>query len=174
MAFDLVQILLAVRHQCQTYDEGYHLAAGEEISGTLLISTMTISGIEWENRELNPYREFLNRQPKAVIGGSALVYEGSFDTRKIAAVQHIVMANRLSAERKFAEARSEAREAITITPRSLRAHLALGTSLAGLNQTAEAKQELETRFADGPRLSPSGINQIAEAQRELRKLGSPE
>ena len=142
----------------------------EQISGNLLISAMTTSGIEWENNELNPYREFLHRQPDDVIAGTVLVYKGTFDIRAISAVQDVAIAKRMNAEGKFAEALQAAQSAVALTPQSVRARLQLGEALAGLKRTGEARKELEAALqlaAVQPQWYP---NEIAEGQRALRGL----
>ena len=63
-----------------------------EAEGLFFISDLTLSGIEWEPGDLNPYREFARATPVANIGGAILVYRGKFDLRDIAAVMHIARA----------------------------------------------------------------------------------
>jgi hypothetical protein len=142
----------------------------QRIEGTLLISSLTASGIEWENEELNPYREFLKRRPDDVIDGSILVFRGTFDLPGVAAVQHIANANHLNDQKKFAAARDEAQQGVALMPQSVRGHLALGDALAGLNANAQAKQAYETALrlaAAQPQWYP---NEIGIAQRELKKI----
>ena len=142
----------------------------EQISGNLLVSAMTISGIEWENNELNPYREFLHREPDAVIAGTVLVYKGTFDIREISAVQDIAIAKRMNGDGKYAEALEPGQRAVALTPQSVRARLQLGEALAGLKRTDEARKELEAALqlaAAQPQWYP---NEIAEGQRALRGL----
>lgn len=141
-----------------------------KIDGTVLLSAMTVSGIEWENDALNPYREFLHRKPDAVIDGSTLVFKGSFDMSEVAAVQHIALANRFNGDGKFAAAKVEAQQGLALMPNSVRGYIALGRALTGLHQDADAHAALDAalRLANAqPEWYP---NEIAAAQRELRKL----
>jgi hypothetical protein len=140
------------------------------VSGTLLISAMTISGIEWENAELNPYRAFLTDTPTDVVGGSILVFQGAYDMTGVAAVQHIAIANRLAGERQFAEAKTEAQSGLALMPASVRGYLALGNACAGLQQTASARQAFESALHLGQAMPAWYPNEIARAQRGLQAL----
>lgn len=142
----------------------------QKIEGTLLISAMTTSGIEWENEELNPYREFLKRQPDDVIDGSVLVFRGTFDLPGVAAVQHIANANHLNDDHKYAEARAEAEQGIALTPTSVRGYLALGDAFAGLNDKEQARQAYQAALRLAAAQAQWYPNEIGFAQRSLRKL----
>lgn len=142
-----------------------------EVTGTFVLSALTVSGIEWEPGELNPYHIFQNTRPVDNIAGAMLVYRGSFQLAGVTAVEHIAHAMQLQNEGKFSEALSDAEMAIALTPDSVRAHLAAGKALSALNRRAEAQRELQTtlRVAAHNGLAWYPI-QIAEAQRELRSL----
>ena len=144
-----------------------------EVTGTFILSALTVSGIEWEPGELNPYHSFQEAKPVDNIAGAMLVYRGTFHLQGVAAVEHIAHSMQLDGEGKFAEALSEAEMAVALTPGSVRSHLAAGKALSELNRKAEAQKELKTtlRVAAQNGLAWYPI-QIAEARRELRSLGS--
>ncbi len=143
-----------------------------EAEGLFFISDLTLSGIEWEPGDLNPYREFARATPVANIGGAILVYRGKFDLRDIEAVMHIARAYAVLGDRP-AEAASEARAAVAIMPASVRAHLVLGQALAASGRRDEARQEIEAAQRlmreTGPQWYPL---QIAAAHKTLNQLES--
>ena len=142
-------------------------------TGTFILSDLSVSGIEWERPELNPYREFLHTTPKAVIGGAMLVYEGTFDLSGAAAVQHLASADSLNDAKQFEQAEMQARQGIALLPESVRGHLTLGNALAGLNKKDEARQEFETALrlaTQRPEWYPAQLVAIRQA---LQKLKAP-
>jgi hypothetical protein len=163
---------------CKLLPPGAWGAPGDDviadINGTLLISALTTSGIEWENADLNPYRAFLTIPPHDVIGGSILVFEGNYHLPEVAAVQQIAIANRSLGEKNFAKARDAAQAALAEMPESVRACLALGNAFAGLHETDQARKA----FTDGLQLAqrkPEWYpNEIAEIQRRLAALSVPQ
>jgi 4-amino-4-deoxy-L-arabinose transferase-like glycosyltransferase len=142
-------------------------------TGTFILSDLSVSGIEWERPELNPYREFLHATPKAVIGGAMLVYEGTFDLSAAAAVQHMAVADSLNDAKQFEQAEARARQGIALLPESVRGHLALGNALAGLNKTDEARLEFETALKLATQRAEWYPIQIAQLRRALDKLATP-
>jgi hypothetical protein len=137
--------------------------------GTFIISDLTWSGIEWEPGDLNPYHNFQRVKPTDVIAGGLLVYEGEFDLSGVVAASHIAQSS-AKLDTNPEQAVVEAREAVALTPGSVRAHLVLGQALAKSNQVDEARAELEKAlglaYVD-PAWYPI---QIALARAELKKL----
>lgn len=90
------------------------------IRGTVVVSSVllsTFSGAEWLDT-------FERLTPKDRIGGSTmLVYEGEFDTRKLAALTELTAARRLSADADFVGALKHARRAVQIDPENGVTHL---------------------------------------------------
>jgi len=58
------------------------------LNGTVLISTNEAAGQSWGPGELNPYRQFFDREPDDIIANSILVFYGSFDVPLAAAAAH--------------------------------------------------------------------------------------
>ncbi len=142
-----------------------------QISGTVLLSDLTLSGIEWEPGDLNPYRDFFAATPVANIGGAMLVYQGRFDAKGIVAVAQIAQAMAMLGDHKPSEAFAQAQAATTLTPRSVRAHLLLGRALAALGRKDEARQQLQTALSLADQAGREWYPlQIAAAREELAKL----
>jgi predicted Zn-dependent protease len=111
-----------------------------------LLSDLTLSGIEWEPGELNPYRKFRDMTPAANIGGAILAYRGHLDLSGVVAAAHIARAMAML-DNKPLDALAEAQAAVALTPKSVRAHLTLARALAQTGQKVEARQELQTALA---------------------------
>jgi hypothetical protein len=142
-----------------------------EVSGTFVLSALTVSGIEWEPGELNPYYGFQKAKPLANIAGAMLVYHGTFHLQGVAAVEHIAHSMQLLNEVKCEEALSEAQMAIALTPDSVRAHLAAGKALVALKDRVAAQKELDRTLRLAAQTGEAWYPiQVAEARAELQKL----
>ena len=142
-------------------------------SGTFIISALTVSGIEWEPGELNPYLQFQRTTPKHVIGGAMLLYQGTFDLTGIVAATHVANSNDLHDSNQPAKALAEAQAGVSLMPKSVRAHLALGRALSALGRKAEARDELHNTLVLAHQIGDVWYPvQIADAKRELDKLGN--
>jgi len=139
-------------------------------SGTFVISALSVSGIEWEPGDLNPYLPFRRAKPIDVIAGCMLIYRGSFDLTSVAAVTHIVRSDDERDEHP-SDALADAQAAVQLTPRSVRAHLAFGRALSALGRKAEARAELRTALSLAHEIGDEWYpQQLADANRELRTL----
>jgi len=163
---------------CKLLPSGAWGAPGDDViadvNGTLLISALTTSGIEWENADLNPYREFLKILPRDVIGGSILVFEGNYHLPEVAAVQQIAIANRALGENDFAKARDAAQAALTGMPESVRAYLALGNALVGLQEANQAREAFMNGLQVAQKRPEWYPNEMAEIRRRLGALTVPQ
>lgn len=140
------------------------------VTGTFVLSDLSISGIEWETPELNPYRVFLPAQPIANIGGGVLVYRGTFDLSGVIAVASIARSNQ-ERESNASAALADAQIALSITPQSVRAQLALGRSLAALGRKDEARSALHAALAQAQKRGAEWYpGQIADIRWELENL----
>ena len=71
------------------------------IDGPVLISSAVLSGFETGTGPLNPYGQFQNVKPSAVVDYGVFVYEGHFDVPLAAALSHV----RANAPRRTERAR---------------------------------------------------------------------
>lgn len=111
------------------------------LTGTVVISGLSLSGIEWERADLNPYENFRKAKPVAVVGGADIIYQGTFDMTRLVAVHQSVQAMRLNEDKHFGEALPMAQAAVGTLPTSGFAHLQLAHALKGLGHRAEAHAE---------------------------------
>jgi 4-amino-4-deoxy-L-arabinose transferase-like glycosyltransferase len=151
-------------------DSAAGAAPPAEATGTFVISSLAMSGIEWEPGALNPYAKFLQGRPAANIGGAMLVYEGTFDLRAAQAAELIALSG-ASLEKNAALAAEQARRAIALTPTSVRAYMALARADKVLGDAAGERDNfaasLKQAEATGAEWYPW---EMAEAKKALAAL----
>jgi hypothetical protein len=114
------------------------------ITGTVLISATDASGILWGPDNMNPYRQFFDRKPDALIGDAILVYHGTFDVPLLAAQMNATAAIGMLRQHRFAEAAALAQTAALQAPDSAEVNLALGQVLLATGHVAEGRQAMAT------------------------------
>ncbi|MGC2210169.1 MAG: glycosyltransferase family 39 protein [Candidatus Korobacteraceae bacterium] len=121
-----------------------------------------------------PYAPFYESQPKARLGGSAMmVYEGEFDTRVAAARALDNQAKTLVLERQCAAAMLPAEEAVEMSPSTASAHYMYGVALLYNGRPDLALGECTTALKE---VLPDMVGQrvakdIAQNCTELRNQG---
>jgi hypothetical protein len=111
-----------------------------KLSGVLLVSTNEASGIGWGAGDVNPYGQFQELQPVAVIAGSVLVFKGNFDLPLAAAQSHANLAATLLYQHKFPEALAETQTAVALAPDSPEMQTNLCRLLLMMGRKAETAQ----------------------------------
>jgi hypothetical protein len=126
------------------------------IEGTILISADEAAGQNWGPDELNPYKQFFDKQPDDVIANSILVFRGSFDVSLASASSHAARARQLMIQRKLEDALREAQTAAQLFPDSadVQATLCLALALTPTNRKAEAKAVCKAAFSIARRVHP--------------------
>lgn len=109
------------------------------IDGTVLMSAGVLSGFEFGPGALNPYRQFQQLQPVAVIDDAVFVFEGHFEIPLASALGHAQHAMVLLDEKQLNEALAEAQAAVALAPDSVTTQSALGDALTALNRPDEAR-----------------------------------
>jgi hypothetical protein len=136
-----------------------------EASGLFIISGLSYAGVEWEPGELQPYKVFHGVQPSANIGGAMLVYHGTFDLRRVQAVNYIIRANR-ELQQDAPAALHDAQSALALTPTSVRARLAEAQALDRLQKREEANISFSLALTQAEQTGAAWYPaQIAEARR---------
>jgi len=97
-----------------------------KIDGPLLISGADLSGFEYGPVELNPYAQFQQLKPTAVIQNGVYVFDGHFAIPMAAAVGHVQKAQELLEAKQFEQALQEAQTAVQLAPTSVKAQATLG------------------------------------------------
>jgi tetratricopeptide (TPR) repeat protein len=113
------------------------------IEGTILVSGSEADGDYWGPGDLNPYEQFLHRQPDALIANSILVFHGQFDVSLLAALSHMNHAQQLAGRHEWDQALTEAHLAIGLAPRSAEARAVRGHILLAIGRTEEARRSFQ-------------------------------
>jgi hypothetical protein len=108
------------------------------IDGRVLISAGVLSGFEFGPYPLNPYEQFKQQKPEAVIDYGVFVYDGSFNIPLAAALSHGQKAGLLLAQNKAPEALAEAQQAEALAPDSASVNATLGKALDANGRVEEA------------------------------------
>jgi hypothetical protein len=113
------------------------------IQGEVLVSATELSGQLWGPDELNPYEPFRRQTPAENLGGSILVYRGTFNVPLLSALSSLGRIGDLASRHDFDAALEEARAAETLVPQSVDIQFALGRVLRQMGRGAEAQQAFE-------------------------------
>ncbi len=113
------------------------------IDGPVLISAGVLSGFEFGPAPLNPYEQFKQLRPEAVVDYGVFVYDGHFDIPLAAALSHAQKAGVLLAENDDLAALAEARQAETLAPDSASVNATMGKALDANGRSQDALQYYE-------------------------------
>jgi tetratricopeptide (TPR) repeat protein len=111
-----------------------------EIDGPVLISGADLSGFEYGPAELNPYAQFQQLKPTAVIQNGVYVFDGHFSIPMASAAGHVQKAEELLAAGQLEQALQEAQTAVQLAPTSVRAQLTLGDVQKAMGQAQNAER----------------------------------
>jgi len=125
-----------------------------EIDGPVLISGSNLSGYEYGPAELNPYAQFQELKPTAVIQNGVYVFEGHFALPMAAAIGHVQKANEFQAAKRLDEALAEAQTAVTLAPTSVKANVTLGDVLRAMGREDEARRSYEKALKLAQTIAP--------------------
>ena len=113
----------------------------ERIQGPVFLGSQSLTGFDFGPDELNPFQQFVNRRPAAVIGGEILEYDGDFNMPVTAALSHTGEAQKLLRQKQFDAAVAECKEAIALDPQLFPAHLFLLEIYQQRQQMDDAENE---------------------------------
>jgi len=161
-------------HAMPTADTGW--LGGSEIvpqviNGYVLISAGDLSGCEWASGRMNPYAIFQPLKPVEMIDYGVLVYHGSFQVDRAAALSRAQRANELLAQGKLPEALALAREAVSLDPGEITSQTALGDIAAKMGQKDEARKAWQAAIASAMRMEPEAqATTIPDLDGKLKRL----
>lgn len=116
----------------------------EEIQGPVFISSLTATGFDWGPEDMNPYNQFADLPPSAVLQGEILVFDGTFHVPKVSGMSHFLAANRLFAAGQPDEALLEAQAAAQLDPQFLPVHEMIAYLCAQKQEWEEAYRAYQT------------------------------
>jgi 4-amino-4-deoxy-L-arabinose transferase-like glycosyltransferase len=138
-----------------TFWFGMRLETPPVIQGPVFFSHLSLTFYESGSSLLNPYREFLKRQPTAVIEDGVFVYDGTFEVPYAAAFDRAIKAGDLLQQHQPEQALAEAQAAVALAPDSMQALMALGNAQKALQKDAEARVTFEKALAIAHRMEPT-------------------
>lgn len=109
------------------------------IDGPVLMSAGVLSGFEFGPGALNPYRQFQELQPVAVIDYGVFVYDGHFAIPLASALSHVQKSGVLLKEKDLPGALAEAEQAEGLAPDSATVNATLGRALDASGRKDEAR-----------------------------------
>jgi hypothetical protein len=112
----------------------------ELIHGPVLLSAGDWTWYEMGSSTLNPYRQFQDLQPAAVIQGGVLVYEGDFRVPLASALGRVAHSAALLERKDSGAALAEAQQAASIAPDAVQTQEALGDALASTGDRSAARE----------------------------------
>jgi 4-amino-4-deoxy-L-arabinose transferase-like glycosyltransferase len=113
------------------------------IDGPVLISAGNLSGVEFGPGSLNPYGQFKQLEPTAIIDYGVLVFDGQFDVSLASALRHIQRAENHLAAKQVDQALAEAQAAVTLAPNAVQTQLLLGDVFGVMGNTEQARAAYE-------------------------------
>ena len=125
------------------------------IEGPVLISASDLSGYELGSNVLNPYRDFQNLRPTAVIEHGVFVFDGTFNVPLASALGHVRRSQALLGRQQFDQALEEARTAAALAPDAMQPQMTLGAVLTAMHRDAEARPVYRKALAIARTMEPS-------------------
>jgi len=148
-------------HALPTADTGW--LGGAEIvppvlHGAVVVSAGDLSGCEWPDGLLNPYRSLQDVPPSEVIENSVFVYRGNggdgVHLEQAAALSRVQRIWTLLGQHQTSQALALAREAAAIAPGDLEAEMTLGNVEAAAGNKAAAQSAWQLALAAAKNLEP--------------------
>jgi len=125
------------------------------IEGPVLISASDLSGYELGSNVLNPYRDFQNLRPTAVIEHGVFVFDGTFNVPLASALGHVRRSQALLGRQQLDQALEEARTAAALAPDAMQPQMTLGAVLTAMHRDAEARPVYRKALAIARTMEPS-------------------
>jgi hypothetical protein len=138
------------------------------IDGPVLVSASDLSGFEFGPGPLNPYEQFKQLKPTAVIGHEVFVFDGHFDIPLASALSHVQKAQNLLAAGQSEQALAEAQAAVALAPESVQTRMMLGDVLAATGRADEARAEYEKALSLAKTIEPEfQVRSVPDIERKL-------
>jgi 4-amino-4-deoxy-L-arabinose transferase-like glycosyltransferase len=141
------------------------------IEGSVLVSASNLSSVEFGPGALDPYGQFKQLKPTAVIDDGVFVFDGKFELPLAAAISKVQKAQNLAEAKQLDAALLEAQAAVALAPESIQTQLALGDILRELGQTQEALKCYQKTMKLATTIEPEfQIRSVPGIQRRLKEL----
>ena len=141
------------------------------IDGPVLISASNLSGFEFGPGVLNPYEQFKQLAPTAVIEHGIFVYDGHFDLRLASALSRIQKSQNYLAAQQSSEALAEAQAAVALAPKSVQSQMMLGSVFEVLGQVESARAAYQNALVLAQTIEPEfQVRSIPSIKQKLEKV----
>lgn len=141
------------------------------IDGPILLSAADMSGCEWPSASLNPYNTFQSMKPEETIDEGVMVFRGHFDLHQTAALARAENALQAVWKGDAAGALPLAQEAVSIDPKLVMGHSALGDALAGVGRIDDARREWASALTLARQLDPGAqVMFVPGLEAKLKKV----
>jgi hypothetical protein len=136
------------------------------IDGPVLMSAGVLSGFEFGPGPLNPYEQFKQLKPEAVIDYGVFVYQGHFDIPLAAALSHVQKSGLLLEQNEVPQALAEAQHAEALAPDSASVNAALGRALEASGRSQEALSFYQKALLLAQAVEPRFQQSLVRAMKE--------
>jgi tetratricopeptide (TPR) repeat protein len=130
------------------------IGAPPAVDGPVLISAGDLSGFEFGGGALNPYEQFRQLKPSAVIDYAVFIFNGHFQIPLAAAISHIQKAKDLLAAQQLPEALAEAQQAVALAPNAVEPNAVQGDILLQMQRSQDARQSYEKALTLAETIQP--------------------
>ncbi len=143
----------------------------QTIDGPVLISASNLSGVEFGPGSLDPYGQFKQVKPTAMIDNGVLVFDGRFDLLLASALSRIQRARNHLAANQPEQALAEAEAAVRLAPDAVQVQLALGDVLGALGRVNESRAAYEKALQLAKTIEPEfQIRSLPDIEQKLANL----
>jgi 4-amino-4-deoxy-L-arabinose transferase-like glycosyltransferase len=141
------------------------------IDGPVLISASNLSGFEFGPGVLNPYEQFKQLAPTAVIEHGIFVFDGHFDLRLASALSRIQKSQNYLAAQQSSEALAEAQAAVALAPKSVQSQMMLGSVFEVLGQPESARAAYQNALVLAQTIEPEfQVRSIPSIKQKLETI----
>jgi tetratricopeptide (TPR) repeat protein len=138
------------------------------IDGPVLMSAAVLAGFEFGPGSLNPYEQFKQLKPAALIDYGVFVYEGHFEIPLAAALSHVQKAGLFLGAKDMASALSEAQQAEALAPGSARVNAMMGQALDANGRPEDARPYYERALTLAKTVEPTfQVSSVAGLEERL-------
>ena len=124
------------------------------IDGPVLISTSNLSGVEFGPGSLDPYEQFKQLVPTAMIEHGIFVFDGHFDVPLASALSRMQRAQNYLVAKQPEQALAEAQAAVTLAPNAVQTQMMLGDVLGAMGQAEQARSAYEKALVLAKTIEP--------------------
>jgi tetratricopeptide (TPR) repeat protein len=144
------------------------------IDGPVLISASNLSGVEFGPGSLDPYGQFKQLKPTAVIDRGVFVFDGKFEMPLAAAISKVQKAQNLAQAKQLDQALQEVQAAVALAPDSVHTQMALGDILLEMGQPQQARASFQKALDLARTIEPEfQVRSIAGIEAKLESTSQP-